>query len=87
MSFEKYSRYDKTLYKRYLYFRKEDVENCKKKDMLEQLLAEMATDYPALGEVFVNERDIYLTYSLQEAASNNRLLLRKSLFMKLNTSP
>lgn len=38
--------------------------------MLEQLLAEMAGEYPALGEVFVAERDIYLTHSLQAAASS-----------------
>lgn len=36
--------------------------------MLEQLLAEMAGEYPALGEVFVTERDIFLTFTLQQAA-------------------
>lgn len=38
--------------------------------MLEQLLSEMAGEYPAFGEVFLDERDIYLTYSLQAAASS-----------------
>lgn len=51
---------------------KEDVEKCKKRDMLEELLAEMAGEFPALGEVFVNERDIYLTHSLQIATYSNR---------------
>lgn len=49
---------------------KEEIEKCKRRDMLEQLLAEMAGEYPALGEVFVAERDIYLTHSLQAAASS-----------------
>lgn len=49
---------------------KEEIERCKRRDMLEQLLAEMAGEYPALGEVFVDERDIYLTHSLQMAASS-----------------
>lgn len=53
-------------------FSKEDVEKCKKRDMLEELLAEMAGEFPALGEVFVNERDIYLTHSLQIATYSNR---------------
>lgn len=48
---------------------KEEIERCKRRDMLEQLLAEMAGEYPALGEVFVDERDIYLTHSLQIVAS------------------
>lgn len=42
--------------------------------MLEQLLSEMAGEYPALGEVFVNERDIYLTNTLQQAALSEYLL-------------
>ncbi|KAF2905919.1 hypothetical protein ILUMI_00248 [Ignelater luminosus] len=49
---------------------KEEIERCKRRDMLEQLLAEMAGEYPALGEVFVDERDIYLTHSLQMAATS-----------------
>lgn len=38
--------------------------------MLEQLLAELAGDYPAFGEVLLNERDIFLTHSLQAAATS-----------------
>lgn len=37
--------------------------------MLEQLLAELAGEYPAFREVFLDERDIYLTHSLQAAAT------------------
>lgn len=32
------------------------------------MLAEMADKFPELNKVFVQERDIYLTYSLQLAA-------------------
>lgn len=51
---------------------KEDVEQCKQKDLLEELMKEMAGEFPAFGEVFVNERDLYLCYSLQMAASYTR---------------
>ncbi|XP_074097212.1 traB domain-containing protein [Cotesia typhae] len=44
---------------------KEDVERCKRRDLLEELLAEMTAEYPPLGQVFVNERDKYLAHSLQ----------------------
>lgn len=49
---------------------KEDVEQCKQKDLLEQLMKEMAGEFPAFGEVFVNERDTFLCYSLQMAAAH-----------------
>ena len=47
---------------------KEDVEKCKNKDLLQNMLAEMAGEFPALSSVFVEERDIFLTHSLQMAA-------------------
>lgn len=47
---------------------KEEVEQCKQKDLLEELMKEMAGEFPAFGEVFVNERDLYLCYSLQMAS-------------------
>lgn len=56
------------------YCSKEEIEKCKKRDMLEQLLAEMAGEFPTIGEVFVNERDIFLTNSLQRAARNEYLI-------------
>ncbi|GFR92045.1 TraB domain-containing protein [Elysia marginata] len=47
---------------------KEDVEKCKQKDMLEQMIEEMTGEFPALGEAFVKERDIYLAHSLRRVA-------------------
>ena len=47
---------------------KEDVEQCKNKDLLQNILAEVAEEFTALSSVFVNERDIFLTHSLQIAA-------------------
>jgi pheromone shutdown protein TraB len=44
-----------------------DVENYKCQDSVEEIMAELAAEYPALGEVFIKERDIYLTHSLQLA--------------------
>jgi pheromone shutdown protein TraB len=36
--------------------------------MLETLMIEMAADYPELEKVIVDERDKFLTYSLQNCA-------------------
>ncbi|KAK7102452.1 traB domain-containing protein-like [Littorina saxatilis] len=47
---------------------KEDVEKCKQRDLLEQLLKEMTGEFPALSRVFVEERDVYLAHSLKMAA-------------------
>ncbi|KAL7643047.1 UNVERIFIED_CONTAM: hypothetical protein RMT77_006336 [Armadillidium vulgare] len=47
---------------------KEEVEKCKQKDFIEEMLAEMTGQFPAISEVFVRERDVYLTKSLQTAA-------------------
>ncbi|ESO99290.1 hypothetical protein LOTGIDRAFT_113686, partial [Lottia gigantea] len=47
---------------------KEEVEKCKQKDLLEQMLKEMTGEFPALSRVFVDERDIFLTHSLKFAA-------------------
>lgn len=46
-----------------------EVEKCKQQQMLDQLLEELSNDYPTLRQVFVNERDIYLSHSLQIAAT------------------
>lgn len=48
---------------------KEDVERCKQKDLLEELMQEMGGEYPAFRDVFVKERDMYLCHSLQVAAT------------------
>ncbi|XP_033233151.1 traB domain-containing protein isoform X2 [Drosophila pseudoobscura] len=46
----------------------EEVEECKKKDLLEKLMQEMAGEFPAFSDVFVRERDLFLCHSLQVAA-------------------
>ncbi|XP_054710031.1 traB domain-containing protein-like isoform X2 [Uloborus diversus] len=48
---------------------KEEIERCKQKDLLEEMLAEMTGEFPELSRVFVKERDIYLAYSLQMSAT------------------
>lgn len=48
---------------------KEEVEKCKQRDLLEEMLAEMTGEFPALSKVFVYERDTYLAYSLWLSAS------------------
>lgn len=47
---------------------KEEVEQCKQRDLLEELMKEMTGEFPAFGNVFVQERDIFLCHSLQVAA-------------------
>lgn len=46
----------------------EEVEQCKQKDMLEELLDQMTDEYPVFRDVLVNERDLYLCHSLSIAA-------------------
>lgn len=47
---------------------KEDVEKLKNKDLLATLMLQMAVDYPELEKVIIDERDKFLTYSLQSCA-------------------
>lgn len=47
----------------------EDIEKCKGRDILEQLLADFGGEYPEFKNVFLEERDIFLTNSLQSAAA------------------
>ncbi|KAJ7372063.1 hypothetical protein OS493_021492 [Desmophyllum pertusum] len=47
----------------------EDVERCKQKDLLAEMLAEMTGDFPTLYKVFVSERDQYLARSLRLSAT------------------
>ncbi|XP_052259857.1 traB domain-containing protein-like [Dreissena polymorpha] len=47
---------------------KEDVEKCKQKDLLEEMLKEMTGEYPGLTRYFVLERDTFLAHSLKHAA-------------------
>jgi pheromone shutdown protein TraB len=57
---------------------KEEVEQCKQKDLLEELMKEMAGEFPKFGEVFVTERDLYLCYSLQLATLHSRQQLAQT---------
>lgn len=59
--------------KNYLSFSKDDVEKCKQKDLLEQMMAEMIGEFPDLHRTIVSERDIYLTYMLKQAAKQIEL--------------
>jgi len=47
---------------------KEEVEKFKEKDILEEMLKEMAGEFPAFSEVFVRERDLFLSYALRRVA-------------------
>ncbi|KYQ48492.1 TraB domain-containing protein [Trachymyrmex zeteki] len=51
----------------------EDVELCKQQSMLDEIIANMKEKFPALDEVFVKERDIYLTNSLQLSCLPHRV--------------
>ncbi|XP_033746376.1 traB domain-containing protein-like isoform X2 [Pecten maximus] len=58
-------------------FSKEDIEKCKDRDLLEQMLKDMAGEFPALAKVVVEERDTYLAFSLKNAAVTFREYQRK----------
>ncbi|XP_069141614.1 traB domain-containing protein-like [Argopecten irradians] len=58
-------------------FSKEDIEKCKDRDLLEQMLKDMAGEFPALAKVVVEERDTYLAFSLKNAAVTFRDYQRK----------
>jgi pheromone shutdown protein TraB len=45
----------------------QDIEKYKNRDLVEELISQLASEYPVLEEIFIKERDIYLTYSLQLA--------------------
>lgn len=47
---------------------KEDVERCKQKDLIAELLAQLTGDFPKLSEIIVKERDAYLARSIRLAA-------------------
>lgn len=52
----------------FLALRKEDIENLKNMDLLDALLKEFGASFPEFKHVLIDERDQYLTYSLQKAA-------------------
>jgi pheromone shutdown protein TraB len=53
---------------KFLFCSKEDVERCKQKDLIAEMLAQMTGDFPKLYEIIVKERDAYLARSLRLAA-------------------
>lgn len=68
----------------------EDIEKCKNRDMLEQILEELAGEYPAFREVLLDERDIYLTNTLQTVAKltpkSGKLFFLLLFVLKLKTT-
>lgn len=46
--------------------KQEDVERCKNKDILEELLEEMAGEYPQVSRILVDERDQYMAQVLHQ---------------------
>ncbi|EEB15721.1 conserved hypothetical protein [Pediculus humanus corporis] len=45
-----------------------DIEKCKNRDYLEEMLAMLGGEFPELKNVFVNERDLFLSHSLVMAS-------------------
>lgn len=48
----------------------EDVEKCKDKDILEQLLQELGGEFPGFKRVLLDERNVYLAHSIYQWAQN-----------------
>ena len=44
-----------------------DIENMKKKDVMEGLVSELGSSFPPLKQVLIEERDRYLAYRIREA--------------------
>lgn len=49
---------------------KEDVEKTKNRDLLEELLREMAGEFPDMSRIFVDERDQFMAHILRSLALN-----------------
>jgi pheromone shutdown protein TraB len=54
-------------FKPILIHRKEDIEQLKRSDLLDALLKEFGSNFPEFKKVLIDERDMYLTYSLRNA--------------------
>lgn len=48
----------------------EDVEKCKEKDILEQLLQELGVEFPGFKRVLLDERNIFLAHSIYKVAQS-----------------
>lgn len=59
---------------------KEDIEQLKNMDLIEQLMHEMAGEYPELCQVLVDERDQYLARTLHEAGGTQQVPATVQLF-------
>lgn len=51
--------------------RQEDIEKYKNTDYLEKMLAMLGDEFPELKNVFVNERDFFLSYILRNISKMN----------------
>lgn len=49
----------------------EDVEKCKDKDILEQLLKDLGGEYPGFKRVILDERNVFLAHSIYNWAQNS----------------
>lgn len=50
----------------------EDIEKCKDKDILEQLLQELGGQFPGFKRVILDERNVYLAHSIYNWAERSR---------------
>ncbi|CAI4229566.1 unnamed protein product [Auanema sp. JU1783] len=64
----------------------EEVENCKKRDLLEELLAEMAGDFPSLSKIFVEERDDFMKLVLHKLMMSHTVE-KRAAWRKLQNVP
>ena len=62
---------------------KEEMESYKNKDILEELISRMTKEYPVLKSVFVDERDTFLTHSIQIATLSHNLLNLRKFFLTI----
>lgn len=53
----------------------EDIEKCKDKDILEQMLQELGGEYPGFKRVILDERNVFLAHSIYHWAQNLDLRL------------
>ncbi|TRY75646.1 hypothetical protein TCAL_12141 [Tigriopus californicus] len=58
---------------------KEDVEKCKQKDLLATIMVELAGEYPELSNVILNERDLFLAFSLRTAVQSRRIIMENQM--------
>ena len=67
-----------TLMKFMSFYRADEIEKYKQKDIIEEMMSKLLADYPDVSQVFINKRDIFLTHSLQIAAEHPVPQINKS---------